>query len=113
MGNISNFDAIVVGAGIVGAACASEFARAVMRVAILEASDVIGGVATDAGMGHIAVMDDSDAQFALTSYSQALWRELSEQLPRDSEYWQCGSLWVAADEDEMKEVVRKYRYYTE
>ena len=33
--------------------------------------------ATAAGMGHIVVMDDSEAQFALTRYSQTLWDELS------------------------------------
>ena len=46
-----------------------------MRVAVVD-GDVIGGGATSAGMGHIVVMDDSDAQFALTRYSQELWQEL-------------------------------------
>ena len=66
-------DAIVVGAGIVGAACAYELARAGLRVLILEAG-YVGGSTTAAGMGHIVVMDDSEAQFALTSYSRRLWR---------------------------------------
>src|SRR5581483_750738 len=76
-------------------------------------TDVIGGGATAAGMGHLAVMDDSDAQFALTSYSQKLWREMSEELPADAEYLGCGSLWVAADEEEFREVDRKFRFYSE
>ena len=83
-----------------------------MRVAVCEQTDVIGGGATAAGMGHLAVMDDSDAQFALTSYSQKLWRDLSHQLPPDAEYLPCGSLWVAADEEEFQEVERKYRFYS-
>ncbi len=62
-------------------------------------------------MGHLAVMDDSPAQFALTSYSQSLWRELKPELPVDVEYVACGSLWVAADEMEMEEVRRKYEYF--
>src|SRR5579884_4130986 len=99
-----SFDAVVVGAGIVGAACANELAAAGMRVAVCEAADVVGGGATAAGMGHLAVMDDSEAQFRLTNYSQQLWRELSHELPRTSEYLACGSLWVAADEDEFAEV---------
>jgi glycine/D-amino acid oxidase-like deaminating enzyme len=107
-----SFDAIVVGAGIVGAACAMELARAGLRVAICERSDFVGGGATAAGMGHLAVMDDSEAQFALTSYSQRLWRELSRELPDDSEYLSCGSLWVAADEEEFQEVERKYNFYS-
>ena len=40
------FDAIVVGAGIVGAACARELALAGLRVAVCEESGVIGGGAT-------------------------------------------------------------------
>ncbi len=107
------FDAIVIGAGIVGAACAYELHLAGMRVAVCEESGTIGGGATAAGMGHLAVMDDSEAQFALTSYSQALWRELSASLPADAEYLPCGSLWVAADCEEMEEVHRKHRFYYE
>ncbi len=110
---LGSFDALIVGAGIVGAACAREFAEAGLRVAVCEQSDVVGGGATAAGMGHLAVMDDSDAQFALTSYSQKLWREMADQLPKDAEYLPCGSLWVAADEEEFGEVERKYRFYSE
>ena len=39
------YDVVVVGAGIVGAACAEECARQGMRVAIID-RDVIGGGAT-------------------------------------------------------------------
>jgi glycine/D-amino acid oxidase-like deaminating enzyme len=62
-------------------------------------------------MGHIVVMDDSDAQFALTNYSRRLWQELRSELPDDVEYEQSGTIWVAADEDEMAEVLRKREYY--
>ena len=62
----------IVGAGIVGAACAYELARAGLRTIVVDRG-FVGGGATAAGMGHIVVMDDSDAQFALTRYSQELW----------------------------------------
>jgi glycine/D-amino acid oxidase-like deaminating enzyme len=62
-------------------------------------------------MGHIVVMDDSEAQFALTRYSQILWEELFPELPPDVEYERCGTIWVAADDEEMAEVRRKYSYY--
>ena len=103
-------DVVVVGAGIVGAACADEFARRGMRVSVVD-RDMVGGGATAAGMGHIVTMDDSDAQFALTRYSQQLWQELRPELPTDVEYEQCGTIWVAADEEEMIEVRRKQDYY--
>jgi glycine/D-amino acid oxidase-like deaminating enzyme len=103
-------DAIVVGAGIVGAACADELARGGMKVTVLEPF-VVGGGATAAGMGHVVVMDDSEAQFALTRFSQEIWQALAPQLPRDAEYTPNGTLWVAADEEEMAEVRRKHQFY--
>jgi glycine/D-amino acid oxidase-like deaminating enzyme len=104
------FDVVIVGAGIVGAACADEFARHGMRVAVVE-REFAGSGATAAGMGHIVVMDDSEAQFALTRYSQQLWQRIRSELPDDVEYESCGTIWVAADEAEMVEVRRKHEYY--
>jgi glycine/D-amino acid oxidase-like deaminating enzyme len=63
-------------------------------------------------MGHLTVMDDSDAQFALTRYSQLLWREMKDELPREVEYDACGTIWVAADDEEMREVLRKQEFYS-
>ncbi|MGC1785083.1 MAG: FAD-dependent oxidoreductase [Acidobacteriaceae bacterium] len=105
-----DYDAVILGAGIVGAACAMDLAQAGMRVAVVERS-MIGGDATAAGMGHIVVIDDSPAQFALTRYSQSLWAELAPDLPASVEYDRCGTLWVARDEEEMREVRRKQVYY--
>ena len=105
------FDIIIVGAGIVGAACAAECARAGEKVLVLDRGP-IGGGTTGAGMGHLVVMDDSEAQFALTHYSRGLWNNLAPDLPPSIEYQQCGTLWVAADEQEMAEVRRKASFYT-
>jgi D-hydroxyproline dehydrogenase subunit beta len=106
------WDVVIVGAGIVGAACADEFARRGMRVAVLD-RDLVGGGATAAGMGHIVVMDDSEAQFALTRYSQQLWQALRTELPAEVEYDQSGTIWVAADEEEMVEVRRKHDFHAQ
>ena len=105
------YDAIVIGAGIVGAACAAECVREGLRVAIVEAG-IVGGGATAAGMGHLVVMDDSEAQFALTRYSQQLWDEISEELPREVEYDASGTIWIAADDDEMAEARGKEQFYS-
>ncbi|MGE5206956.1 MAG: NAD(P)/FAD-dependent oxidoreductase [Chlamydiota bacterium] len=104
------YDVVIIGAGIVGAACARECTRAGLHVAVVEA-DFVGGGATAAGMGHIVVMDDSEPQFALTRYSQQLWHELAPELTPDVEYMACGTIWVAADDQEMQEVRRKQQYY--
>ena len=108
----THFDVVIVGGGIVGTACAAEFSESLKRTILIEPA-TIGGGATAAGMGHLAVMDDSPAQFALTRYSQLLWKQLVPRLPEDVEYSPCGALWIAADEFEMAEVHRKFAYYSE
>jgi len=103
-------DVAIAGAGIVGAACAAECAAAGLKVVVVEPG-VIGGGATAAAMGHLVVMDDSPAQLALTTYSCRLWAELAATLPAEVEYTACGTIWVAADEEEMAEVERKKGVY--
>jgi len=107
---MSTPSAIVIGAGIVGAACAEALARAGCHVTVLE-SAFAGAGATGAAMGHLAVMDDSEAQFALTSFSRRLWAESAGSLPPEVEDDPCGTLWVAADEEEMGHVRRKAAFY--
>jgi glycine/D-amino acid oxidase-like deaminating enzyme len=109
-GRTTTFDVMVLGAGIVGCACARECAQAGLCVAIVEPS-VVGGGATAAGMGHLVVMDDSPAQLALTTYSRSLWSELVPQLPPSTEYEATGTVWVAADDEEMEEVLAKKTTY--
>jgi len=104
------YDVAIIGAGIVGAACADELSRRGQRVCLVD-TDFPGAGATMAAMGHVVVMDDSEAQFALTRYSQGLWQQLRPELPREAEYNPCGTIWIAADEEEMREVVRKNSYY--
>ncbi|HWW99158.1 MAG TPA: FAD-dependent oxidoreductase [Edaphobacter sp.] len=106
----SSYDVVVVGAGIVGAACAYFLMKEGLRVAVLDRG-VVGGEATGAAMGHLVAMNDSPAQFALTKFSLELWRELKDQLPASAEYRQPGTLWIASDDEEMAEVRRKYELY--
>jgi glycine/D-amino acid oxidase-like deaminating enzyme len=107
---MKSFDVLIVGAGIVGCACARECAQAGLRVGLIE-GNVPGGGATAAGMGHVVVMDDSPAQLALTHYSRSLWQELIPELPDAVEYESRGTLWVAADDEEMDEVHAKRLTY--
>ena len=102
-----SYDVVVAGGGIVGAACALACTQAGLSVALVE-REVVGGGATAAGMGHIVVMDDSEAQFSLTRRSQQLWQTLGAHLPPNAEYQRCGTIWVAADEEELAEAARKH-----
>ena len=107
-----NPDVLIVGAGIVGAACAEALTAEGFGVTIIESRGVASG-ATAAGMGHLVVMDDSEAQFALTRYSVELWKSLAGEMPREVELDSCGTLWVAADDEEMNEVQRKRCFYAD
>lgn len=102
--------ACVVGAGIVGAACAEALAQAGCRVTVLE-SAFAGSGATATSMGHLVVMDDSPAQLALTAWSRRLWTERASSLSPRCEDDACGTLWVAAEEEEMARVRDKASVY--
>ncbi len=98
------FDLIVVGAGIVGAACAEAATAEGLRVAIVEPGP-IGGGATAAAMGHLVAMDDDPAELALSVYSLRLWERYAD-LPA-AEFSRCGTLWVARDARELAAVPAK------
>lgn len=105
-------DALIIGGGIVGAACAYYLAQRGVRPLVLEA-EFVGSGATSAGMGHLTVMDDSPAQFALSSHSCRLWSDLGEQ---HGEHWEddpCGTLWVAEDDEELPLIAPKAAFYRE
>lgn len=112
MSSAHRVDVAIAGGGIVGAACALACAKSGLRVTLVE-RDVLGSGATAAGMGHIVVMDDSPAQFALTRYSQQLWKDLAKGLPTAAEYEQRGTIWVASDREEMDGAEKKQAWYEE
>ncbi|HEY4805636.1 MAG TPA: FAD-dependent oxidoreductase [Paraburkholderia sp.] len=93
-------DVVVIGAGIVGAACAHELAAQGLNVLVIERAGVGGGV-TAAGMGHLVVMDDTPAEFALSAWSRGLWHALAPRLDARHAFVRCGTLWVAADDEEL------------
>lgn len=105
-------DVIIIGAGIVGAACARELALAGKKVLVLDAG-FAGGGTTAAGMGHLVVMDDSPEQLALTALSLELWRDVAPSLPTNVEYDACGTIWVAEDAEQMDAVLAKQHVYSE
>ncbi len=99
-------EAIVIGAGIVGAACAYELRQRGLQVLVID--DGPGG-ATHAGMGHLVVMDDNPAELALSSASLGIWREWLTRMDSSCGYSHCGTLWIAADEEEMQAAADKQK----
>ena len=108
--SLKTYDVIIVGAGIVGAACADELHRKGLNVLVLD-SGFPGTGATAACMGHVVVMDDSPPMLEFTAYSRRLWSELAPQLPENCEDMMCGTMWVSEDEEELDEARKKQSLY--
>jgi D-hydroxyproline dehydrogenase subunit beta len=101
---VKHYDLIIVGAGIIGTACADYASEAGLKVAIVEPGP-IGGGATAAAMGHLVAMDDNPAELALAHYSLNLW-EAFTAVPQ-IEYSRCGTLWIASNEHEVARIPEK------
>ncbi len=99
-------DVLVVGAGIVGAACALALREQGMDVALVDAGSAGAGV-TAAGMGHLVALDESEAELDLCLLSLALWRDFFVANPGVGEPLHCGTLWVAEDEHQLIEAARR------
>ena len=93
-----NADVIIIGAGIIGAACARELAANGLDVLLLDAQR---GGATAAGMGHLVALDDNPAELALSDFSIQRWRELGRLMDESCGYRNNGTLWLAASDNEM------------
>ncbi|MFD9687442.1 NAD(P)/FAD-dependent oxidoreductase [Kitasatospora sp. NPDC059088] len=91
-------DVVVVGAGVVGAACAYYAARAGLAVAVVDRGPVAGGT-TGAGEGNLLVSDkEPGPELDLALLSTRLWRELAEQLGPAVEYEPKGGVVVSSTE---------------
>lgn len=94
-------DVIVIGAGVVGAACAHYAARAGLTVTVVDRGPVAGGT-TGAGEGNLLLSDkEPGPELSLALASAELWRELAELLPPQIEYEPKGGLVVASGEAGM------------
>lgn len=72
-------DLVVIGAGIVGAACAYAAARAGLRVSVVDRGPIAGGT-TGAGEGNLLVSDkEPGPELDLALLSGAAWRSLGDE----------------------------------
>ncbi|WP_329199158.1 MULTISPECIES: NAD(P)/FAD-dependent oxidoreductase [unclassified Streptomyces] len=102
MPNRNGLDAVIIGAGVVGAACAYYATRAGLRVAVVDRGSVAGGT-TGAGEGNLLVSDkEAGAELDLALLSAGLWRELAALLGQEMEYEDKGGLVVAPDEASLR-----------
>ncbi|MFF3014070.1 NAD(P)/FAD-dependent oxidoreductase [Streptomyces sp. NPDC057939] len=95
-------DVVIIGAGVVGAACAYYAARSGLSVAVVDRGSVAGGT-TGAGEGNLLVSDkEAGPELDLALLSTTLWRELAAVLPPETEYEAKGGLVVAPDDTTLK-----------
>ncbi|AIR96315.1 oxidoreductase [Streptomyces glaucescens] len=91
---------MIVGAGVVGAACAYYATHAGLSVTVVDRGPVAGGT-TGAGEGNLLVSDkEPGPELELALLSTRLWRELAAGLPPEDavEHELKGGLVVASDE---------------
>lgn len=100
-------DVVLIGGGIVGAACAYYLCQAGLDVHLIERGAPASGTSR-ACDGLILLWDKSaGAELALGLSSVQLWSQLNESLDRDFGYQRCGTIFLAADEQSLIEGQRK------
>src|SRR5918996_6079153 len=96
-------DVVIVGAGIVGAACAYFLAGAGVSVHLYERGHVASG-SSGACEGNVLAWDkELGRELPLALRSAELWAALADELERDFEYDRKGSVVVAETESELEE----------
>ncbi len=108
-------DALVVGAGVIGLACAWRAARRGVRVRVLE-RDRPGAGASGVAAGMLAPAGEAnwgeEALVRLAATSAHSWPDFAADLAADSEleagYTPLGALHVALDRDEADELQRRF-----
>ena len=108
-------DALVVGGGVIGLACAWRAAQAGLRVRVLE-RDIPGAGASGIAAGMLAPVGEAswgeDRLHRLAERSHDAWPSFASELADASEtdigYLGLGALHVALDRDESDELRRRY-----
>jgi glycine oxidase len=116
--NNSGFDAIFVGAGVIGLACAWRAAQRGARVCVLERDRPAAG-ATGVAAGMLAPVGEAswgeERLLGFNFESLARWPGFAAQLEGEAEletgFAQRGALHVALDRDEAEELRRRYELH--
>jgi glycine oxidase len=111
-------DALIVGGGVIGLACAWRAAQRGLAVRVLE-RDAVGGAASRVAAGMLAPVGEAywgeDRALALALASAEAWprfaRELTEASGVTVSHERSGALHVALDRDEAEELQRRLGLY--
>ncbi|MBS1887437.1 MAG: glycine oxidase ThiO [Actinobacteria bacterium] len=110
-----SFDAVFVGGGVIGLACAWRAAQRGARVCVVERAEPPAG-ATNVAAGMLAPVGEltfgEPELLELTLASGALWPEFAAEVEAasgvETGFRQCGALHLALDRDEAAELRRRH-----
>ena len=116
--NENSYDALIVGAGVIGLACAWRAARAGARVCVLERDHPAAG-ATGVAAGMLAPVGEAswgeETLLSLNLDSLRRWPDFASELEADAGdqvgYAECGALHVALDRDEAEALRRRHKLH--
>ena len=112
-----SYDAVVVGAGLIGLACGWRAAQAGLSVAVLDRAEP-GSGASGVAAGMLAPVTEADfgeeSLLRLNLASRALWADFAAELEEHSGagcgYAESGALVAAADRDDAEELRRLHQF---
>jgi glycine oxidase len=112
-----SYDAVVVGAGLIGLACGWRAAQRGLSVAVLDRAEA-GAGASGVAAGMLAPVTEADfgeeALLRLNLASRALWPDFAAELEERTEagcgYAESGALVAAADRDDVEELRRLHEF---
>ena len=112
------YDLLIVGAGVIGLACAWRAAARGLRVAVLERDRVAAG-ASGVAAGMLAPVGEAswgeEGLLAFNLASLTRWDSFAAELAEDASeefgFERIGALHVAADRDEAEQLRRRFRLH--
>jgi glycine oxidase len=114
----NSYDVLIVGAGVIGLACAWRAVRAGARVRVLERDRPAAG-ATGVAAGMLAPVGEAswgeETLLSLNLDSLRRWPDFARDLEADAgeeiEFAECGALHVALDRDEAEALRRRHELH--
>ncbi len=115
----TRYDAVVIGAGLVGLACAWSAGRRGLSVLVVDRADGAAAGSSGVAAGMLAPVTEADfgehAGLALGLAARERWpafaARLEEQTGRPTGFLECGALVVAADRDDVEELRRLHELH--